>query len=117
MTHRLTPIAAALFMLLAAAPGLAQQTASEAPSLLSTVLVSHGEHADDYPLGLMWNVPREVAAQQRARLQLQNALARYPALTSWLSARPITGRVNVALADARWLQANPTRDPRLLPGH
>jgi membrane-associated phospholipid phosphatase len=38
-------------------------------------------------------------------------------LQAWLSSLPATGRVPVTLADARWLQANPARDPVLLPGH
>jgi hypothetical protein len=37
-------------------------------------------------------------------------------LRAWLKSLPVTGRVPVTLADARWLQAHPVRDPVLLPG-
>ncbi len=81
-----------------------------------------------YPLGLSWRVPEERVAQTAARLALlsslsgsnpelradPNATAR---LRELVGGMPATGRVRVALADARWLQANPGRDPVLLPGH
>ncbi|MEK7996584.1 MAG: capsule biosynthesis GfcC family protein, partial [Planctomycetota bacterium] len=38
-------------------------------------------------------------------------------LNDWVRTLPATGRVPVAVPDARWLQANPARDPVLQPGH
>lgn len=38
-------------------------------------------------------------------------------LREWMYTLPVTGRVPVSVPDARWLQANPARDPVLLPGH
>ncbi len=37
-------------------------------------------------------------------------------LSDWVRMLPVTGRVPVPVADARWLQANPARDPMLKPG-
>lgn len=34
-------------------------------------------------------------------------------LSTWLNQLPVTGRVPVPIADARWLQAHPERDPIL----
>jgi membrane-associated phospholipid phosphatase len=50
---------------------------------------------------------REVHASETSR----------SALRSWLAYLPVTGRVRVALSDARWLQANPNRDPILRADH
>jgi len=36
-------------------------------------------------------------------------------LRDWIVTLPVTGRVPVALADARWLQAHPARDPVIAP--
>jgi membrane-associated phospholipid phosphatase len=44
----------------------------------------------------------------------REALAR---LRDWVRTLPVTGRVPVAVPDARWLQANPARDPMLQSGH
>jgi len=38
------------------------------------------------------------------------------AFLAWLSALPVTGRVNLGLADARWLQGAPAADPVLSDG-
>jgi len=47
-----------------------------------------------------------------ARVDEDDAVAQAAArLREWLLSLPVTGRVPVALADARWLQANPARDP------
>lgn len=100
--------------------GLAANPArAEEPPRLSSVLTQapSPRQADDYLPGASWQVPAEVPAQLRARLQLQNALADHPALSQWIAGLPVTGRVPIALADARWLEANPTRDPRLEAGH
>jgi hypothetical protein len=117
-----------------------------APKRLSDWLLEQPIDANAYPLGLSWRVPGEVAAQGELRLDLlrslsglgvprslsgldllksfsgldsavtadPEALAR---LRDWVRTLPVTGRVRVAVPDARWLQANPTRDPVLQPGH
>lgn len=98
-----------------------------APGRLSDWLLEQPPSAAPYPLGLSWRVPGEVPAQSALRLELLNALAgadrsmsapekSRAQLADWLRTLPVTGRVPVSVADARWLQANPARDPRLLPG-
>ena len=91
-------------------------------------------------------MPGEVAAQSELRLDLLRSLSGLDVLRSlsgldllrsfsgldrevkadpealarlrdWVRTLPVTGRVPVAVPDARWLQANPTRDPILQPGH
>jgi len=80
-----------------------------------------------YLPGLQWQVPAEQAPQANLRrfivqaLQQQSSPA-WPAserqaLSSLLLGLPITGRLSIALPDARWLQAAPDQDPLLLPDH
>ena len=91
-----------------------------APQRLSEWLLEQRPSPDAYTLGLSWRVPAEEAAQGRLRDELLAELAAEPralALHDWIRTLPVTGRVPVALADARWLQVNPGRAPLLLPGH
>ena len=95
---------------------------------LSDWLLEQPIDANAYPLGLSWRVPGEVAAQSELRLDLLQSLSGLDRevkadagvvgrLRDWVRTLPVTGRVPVAVPDARWLQANPTRDPMLQPGH
>ena len=109
-----------------------------APKRLSDWLLEQSVTANAYPLGLSWRVPGEVPAQSELRLDLLKRLSELSILSgsrlegrlsekadveatarlqSWIIALPVTGRVPVAVPDARWLQANPNRDPILQPGH
>ena len=96
------------------------------PRRLSDWLLEQPVSSTDYPLGLSWRVPGEIPAQHALRLDLLKSLSAPDVgadptakmrLHEWLAALPATGRVPVAVADARWLQANPNRDPILLAGH
>jgi membrane-associated phospholipid phosphatase len=72
---------------------------------------------------LHWRVEAQRAPQARLRQAVLDSfksdsatLLRPPereALVAWISALPLTGRVMLALPDARWLQANPSADPVL----
>jgi hypothetical protein len=73
---------------------------------------------------LQWLVPEEKLAQNKLKQELLKELliakdlpvnARQQ-LSALLTALPVTGRVNVPVADARWLQAHPQNDP-VLQGH
>lgn len=93
------------------------------PARLSDWLSSHSIGPDDYPLGLMWNVPTEIPAQQKLRAYLLQSLANArqdgassQQIYNWVSALPVTGRVPVNIADADWLRAHPGQDPVILPG-
>ena len=76
---------------------------------------------------LHWRVEAERAPQTRLKQAIVSALqrpellrlpdAQRSELLAAVQALPITGRVNVAIADARWLQANPAQDPVLHEGH
>ena len=119
----MTPIAAAacaalLFTLTPSSGARAQ----EAPKRLSDWLLEQPQAAEAYPLGLSWRVPEEVAAQSLLKRDLLQTLASVGTaasgrLAEWVGALSVTGRVPVAVADARWLQANPARDPVLQPHH
>ncbi len=98
------------------------------PKRLSDWLLEQPIDANSYPLGLSWRVPGEVAAQSELRLALLRSLSGLDPevkadagvlgrLRDWVRTLPVTGRVPVAVPDARWLQANPSRDPVLQPGH
>jgi hypothetical protein len=76
---------------------------------------------------LQWQVAAERAGQSRLRQAVVDAFAqRQPqdaastsrvGLSDWLLSLPLTGRLTVAIPDARWLQAAPGRDPILQQGH
>lgn len=79
---------------------------------------------DAYLTGLSWLVPSEKPAQAALRsallLHLMGSELAYRAdpgarqrLSDWVNTLPVTGRVPVALADARWLQAHPAKNPVL----
>jgi membrane-associated phospholipid phosphatase len=95
---------------------------------LSDWLLEQPTAPSDYLLGLSWRVPEEIPAQQARQLSLLKTLSgsdrdvkAHPEavgrMRTFIRSLPSTGRVTVALPDARWLQANPSRDPILLPGH
>ena len=114
-----------LATLIAASPPLFAQAVA---NRLSDWLLEQPSSPDAYPLGLSWRVPEEIVPQSAQLLELlrnlsgtdreisadPQAMAR---LRNWLRTLPVTGRVSVPIADARWLQANPARDPILQSGH
>ncbi|TAK68375.1 MAG: phosphatase PAP2 family protein [Betaproteobacteria bacterium] len=119
-------LAIGLIGLLVLAPSLLY--AQLAPKRLSDWLLEQPASADAYPLGLSWRVPGEVTAQSQLRLDLLHSLSGLDRgvkadsevlgrLRDWVRTLSVTGRVPVAVSDARWLQANPARDPVLQPGH
>jgi membrane-associated phospholipid phosphatase len=77
---------------------------------------------------LHWRVPTERAAQAALRealiqqlqppfqLRSQRSSTEFAALADLLRRLPVTGRMPVAHADARWLQSTPSQDPVLAPG-
>ena len=93
---------------------------------LSDWLLRHaGPYADT--TALHWTVEAERASQTRLKQAILAGLASAKLLTmpeperaellAWVQAMPVTGRVNVSVADARWLQGNPAQDPILQEGH
>jgi membrane-associated phospholipid phosphatase len=117
-------IAILVALALASRPLYGQAT----PKRLSDWLLQQPASATDYPLGLSWRVPGEVPVQQALRLDLLKSLSATEGgvtadpdtrkrLHDWLTTLSVTGRVPVAVADVRWLQANPNRDPVIEPGH
>lgn len=125
--------ALALALLFGHALALAQTapgTSQAAPRRLSDWLLQEpsAQRAEAYPLGLSWRVPAELPAQAAAKSALLRDLAAGAGalkadaeairrLAELIGTLPATGRVRVTMADARWLQANPERDPVLAPGH
>jgi hypothetical protein len=117
-----------LYGQVASTSGAQTQATVVASKRLSDWLLEQPIDAHAYPLGLSWRVPGEVAAQSELRLDLLRSLSGLDRevkadpevlarLRDWVRTLPVTGRVPVAVPDARWLQANPTRDPILQPGH
>jgi len=104
-------------------PAQGQQTAQR----LSSWLLQNDSAATAYLSGLSWRVPEEIPAQLSLKLELLRSISeasgpgRDPRhnqfLADLIAAMPVTGRVPVAMVDARWLQVHPERDPVLLPGH
>ncbi len=102
--------------------------AQAGPKRLSDWLLEQPPRSDAYHMGLSWRIPEEEAAQHQlldGLLQDLSKASRLPGLdpvsaqrlAAWLKDLPPTGRVSVAFADARWLQANPERDPVIFPHH
>jgi membrane-associated phospholipid phosphatase len=83
--------------------------------------------ASSYLPGLQWQVPAEQAPQENLRRFIVQGLQDHAApswaesdrqtLVDWLRALPLTGRLTIALPDARWLQSAPDQDPVLLDSH
>ena len=103
--------------------GPAAVLAQGAPDIRSAAPVQVGERLSDWllrnaPTGtdttaLHWRVPSERAAQMRLRQAVAAALPAHGVLAQWLEQLPVTGRLNVARADARWLQGALAQDPVL----
>src|SRR5436190_1226643 len=93
--------------------------AQEKPKRLSNWLLEQPSARDPYPAGLSWHVQGEEPAQRELRDQVATDLERTPslrALADWIRTLPVTGRVSVTNADARWLIVHPNRDPVQAPG-
>ena len=85
--------------------------------------------ADDaYFTGLSWRVDREKTAQELLKNSLRAHLmgsvltnraepAARQRLSDWINTLPVTGRVRVEIADARWLEVHPANDPVLSLNH
>lgn len=78
-------------------------------------------------LGLVWTTPEERRRQEGVHQQLTLQLDQlkksgaltertYPAMRRLLQDMPPTGRVRTPAASAKWLEANPRRDPLVRPG-
>jgi membrane-associated phospholipid phosphatase len=88
------------------------------------LLRNAGPNADT--TALQWQVQAERVPQSQLRqavlvaLENNNSIQLSPQarnrLTDWLRALPLTGRLTVAIADARWLQASARQDPVLQEG-
>ena len=119
-------ILACLVCLPAAASAAGAPSAVVAGERLSDWLLRNPDPAAFAP-ALQWRVPSEKMAQHQLRQSivqgLQNpVLNAWPAeqrevFTVWMLSLPLTGRLTVAIPDARWLQAAPDQDPVLLPDH
>ncbi len=78
-----------------------------------------------YAAGLIWQVPEERYTQAGLKRELLTWLtlsgtapaAARANLTQMIEALPVTGRVSVPIADARWLQGRPQDDPVLQRDH
>lgn len=89
----------------------------EAEQRLSDWLLTNPlpENTDLFALG--WYAAAERAGQQQRQTELRQALGgRFSALAGVISDMPVTGRVPLPKADARWLQTNPKADPWLRRG-
>ncbi|HQT27349.1 MAG TPA: capsule biosynthesis GfcC family protein, partial [Burkholderiales bacterium] len=84
---------------------------------LSDWLLEQKPSPDAYPLGLTWSHPAEKVSQNELKYDLlkQLGLMGNRKLESWIASLPVTGRVTLNNADARWLQANPAMDPVIHP--
>ncbi len=96
-----------------ALPVYAQQNFQDGERLSNWLL---RQDAASDPTGLVWLVPEEIPAQARLKRSLLDSPSSRGPLAQWIASLPITGRVALALADARWLQAHKAQDPILRDG-
>ena len=116
-----------LFSQLLVGTAMAQATLSVGtqPERLSDWLLKQAPNPTAYTPALQWLVPEEKPAQDKLKQDLLAELLQTKylkatareRLTSFITALPITGRVNVPMAEARWLQAHPENDPVLQRSH
>lgn len=131
--HR-TRLASAL--LLVCATWVSNSYSAEAPDKPQQAAVIPGERLSDWlnrvagaipdTTALHWRVDAQRAPQARLREAVLFGIKNDPALaltlperetlSTWLGALPLTGRVNLGVADARWLQGSPEADPVLSDG-
>ncbi len=82
---------------------------------------------DAYPVGMMWSTPEELTRQRNEREAMRqdvsnvlalNKISRQEAeaLLGLLGMLEPTGRVRTSAAEAKWLEAQPKKDPLLFPG-
>ena len=91
---------------------------------LSDWLLRQPSSYEAFPSGLFWQVPKEQVQQSftQNQLLLQIQLAKgvtsehRHSLAQVVRSLPVTGRVSIPIADARWLQAHPKADPFIGPG-
>lgn len=103
-----------------------QDSAIRAGERLSDWLLRNPPTEGDDPAALAWHVPgsRQPQADLKHALLAQLWSARdlqadddaRQRIADWLRQLPVTGRVPLAIVDARWLQANPHKDPILASG-
>ncbi len=103
--------------------GTALGALAQAPLPLAQAPVIPGERLSDWLLrnsnagsdfsALHWRVNAERGPQEQLRSAVLQNLAPWPAMTQWVAGLPVTGRLALAHADARWLQASPQDDPVL----
>lgn len=133
MKLRLTLVARAVALCVACSVASWSQAATtpvQAPvvageRLSDWLLRNAGPHADT--TALHWTVEAERGPQSRLKQAIIDSLrsaqlmslpeAGRAEMLAWVQAMPVTGRVNVSVADARWLQGNPDQDPVLQEGH
>jgi hypothetical protein len=95
---------------------------------LSSWLQRQAPVENAYLPGLSWLVPAEVPTQSAMRSALRAHLTgsewtfrvdveTRQRLSAWINTLPVTGRVPLAVADPRWLEAHPARNPVLAPDH
>ena len=120
-----TTMACAQSGMLAAAPETVLPI--EQKQRLSDWLNTHPSAPDFYTLGMFWSTPQELLRQQDVHQALGASLtqlhrqgdvsaASFAALQENLAAMPPTGRVPTAIAEAKWLEAYPRKDPLLQAG-
>lgn len=135
MKFQLTRIAQASVLCIACWAALPQVVQAQGTPIQSAIVP--GERLSDWLLrnagpnadttALQWQVQAERAPQAQLRRAVVQGLEQSPSvtlsaearahLTDWLLAFPLTGRLTVAIADARWLQSAPEQDPILQEGH
>uniref|UniRef100_UPI0026328F0F capsule biosynthesis GfcC family protein n=1 Tax=uncultured Limnohabitans sp. TaxID=768543 RepID=UPI0026328F0F len=135
MKFPLTRLAQATVLCLACWASLPHKAHAQDTSLQTAIIP--GERLSDWLLrnagphvdttALQWQVQTERAPQAQLRQAVLLGLQQSPGLTlsneakshlsDWLLALPLTGRLTVAIADARWLQSAPAQDPILQDGH
>ena len=114
-SSRLNRIALASIVCITCSSAPVQAAIVPGERLSSWLLRNTDPNADT--TALHWRVQVEAAQQGRLRQAVVDGLAAQQLPSDWISNLPLTGRLSLANADARWLQSVPQQDPILQDGH
>ena len=115
MSSQLNGMALACIVCIASGAAPVQAAVVPGERLSSWLLRNTNPNADT--TALHWRVQAEQAAQGQLRQAVVDGLAAQHQSSSWVLNLPLTGRLTLANADARWLQSVPQQDPILQEGH
>ncbi len=114
---RLNSLAQASIICIVCCAAPSQATIVPGERLSNWLLRNANSNPNADTTSLHWRVQAERAQQGHLRQAVVEGLNAQHQPSNWLLSLPLTGRLTLANADARWLQSAPQQDPILQDGH